>query len=180
MAVILTADHLKKTKPLLIVNLPHLSTEWVIHLRLNPQRVVVRRVSVVVRKLQRRASYRISQWARWTHVHRWHHVGCGCIDPDTLLGFELLSSDKKDMVLRYITKAGSSSHKMSQSPRKTFQSQEGSSYPPTIEHAKSGRSTCKARGCREKIAKGELRIGFSRDRDGYIYTRWHHVRCAGK
>ena len=112
---------------------------------------------------------------------RWHHVKCaGVVDPDTLLGFELLSSDEKDMVLRFITKSGSSSHKMSQSPLKTFQSQESSSYPPTIEHAKSGRSTCKARGCREKIAEGELRIGFSRDRDGYIYTRWHHVRCAGQ
>jgi hypothetical protein len=49
--------------------------------------------------------------------------------------------------------------------------------PPQIEHARSNRSTCKR--CGDKIPKGELRIGFYGERNGYKSVRWFHVHCAG-
>jgi poly [ADP-ribose] polymerase len=48
-----------------------------------------------------------------------------------------------------------------------------------IETAKSGRAGC--RGCKEKIAKGELRFGevdYAFDPDGSF--KWYHLPCAAK
>jgi hypothetical protein len=50
-----------------------------------------------------------------------------------------------------------------------------------VEHAKSGRSTCKAKGKHKKcedeaIAKGQLRCG-SMDEIAGDYTRWRHLVC---
>jgi hypothetical protein len=48
-----------------------------------------------------------------------------------------------------------------------------------IEIAKSGRAGC--RGCKEKIAKGELRFGevdYAFDPDGSF--KWYHLPCAAK
>jgi len=48
----------------------------------------------------------------------------------------------------------------------------------TIEHAKSGRSSCKTKACGQKIDKGELRIGSSAPGPGdYDIVKWYHVEC---
>ena len=44
-----------------------------------------------------------------------------------------------------------------------------------LENAKSGRATCKA--CKEKIAKGALRIGVQSEASDYIMVSWRHA-CA--
>mmetsp|Transcript_16113 Transcript_16113/g.19686 ORF Transcript_16113/g.19686 Transcript_16113/m.19686 type:complete len:457 (+) Transcript_16113:117-1487(+) len=46
-----------------------------------------------------------------------------------------------------------------------------------LENAKSGRASCKK--CKEKIAKGELRIGETSEVPGsdYTTTKWIHVEC---
>lgn len=52
--------------------------------------------------------------------------------------------------------------------------------PHTIEHASSGRATC--RGCEQRIARGELRFGERRPNpyadDGGETTHWFHVACG--
>ena len=45
----------------------------------------------------------------------------------------------------------------------------------TIEEAKSGRAGCKK--CKEKICKGELRIGSHSEADDKTFTSWYHVEC---
>ncbi len=48
--------------------------------------------------------------------------------------------------------------------------------PWRVETAPSGRSTC--RSCGEKIARGELRLGFADASGDYDVYRWHHLHCA--
>ena len=45
------------------------------------------------------------------------------------------------------------------------------------ELAKSGRSTCKAKACGQKIAQGELRMGKGYERDEHLMMSWYHVAC---
>mmetsp|Transcript_23641 Transcript_23641/g.35163 ORF Transcript_23641/g.35163 Transcript_23641/m.35163 type:complete len:458 (-) Transcript_23641:1161-2534(-) len=45
----------------------------------------------------------------------------------------------------------------------------------TIENAKSGRATCKK--CKEKIGKGELRIGTHADLGDKVMSSWNHPLC---
>lgn len=45
----------------------------------------------------------------------------------------------------------------------------------SIENAKSGRASCKK--CKEKIGKGELRIGENVDNGEFITTKWFKVPC---
>lgn len=47
-----------------------------------------------------------------------------------------------------------------------------------VEHAKSGRASC--RGCREKIGKGELRLGEPSVFEGRTSYRWYHLTCGGE
>jgi len=44
-----------------------------------------------------------------------------------------------------------------------------------IEHAKSGRASCKK--CKGKLEKGELRIGISSMREDYSMTSYQHPKC---
>ena len=47
---------------------------------------------------------------------------------------------------------------------------------PKLEHAKTGRSTC--RGCGEGIAVGELRVGIEAFVAGRVADTWQHPKCA--
>ena len=52
----------------------------------------------------------------------------------------------------------------------------GSDEPWKIEPAKSSRAACRA--CKEKIAKGELRLGEPSEYEGNVSYRWYHLACA--
>ena len=45
----------------------------------------------------------------------------------------------------------------------------------TLEEAKSGRAGC--RKCKDKIAKGDLRIGSHTEVDDHTMSQWHHLEC---
>lgn len=47
-----------------------------------------------------------------------------------------------------------------------------------IEAAKSGRAAC--RKCRNKIAKGELRLGVQTEGDYGVSYQWYHLECGGE
>ncbi|GMH62224.1 hypothetical protein TrLO_g1499 [Triparma laevis f. longispina] len=46
-----------------------------------------------------------------------------------------------------------------------------------IEKSKSGRAACKAKGCGEKIAKGEYRVGTTNMKDDHEMTAWKCLKC---
>lgn len=47
-----------------------------------------------------------------------------------------------------------------------------------IEAAKSGRAAC--RKCRNKIGKGELRLGVETEGDYGVSYQWYHLECGGE